>query len=358
MSRLRWGILSTADIAREEGHPGHAARRRAEVVAIASRDAGRAGARRRRRSGIPRAHGSYEALLADPDVDAVYIPLPEPPPRRVDDRRGRGRQARPVREAAGHDRGRRPARWSTPARRPGVHLMEAFMYRHHPSWVAVRELVASGRIGRLRAGPELVLVLQRRPGQHPEHPRRRRRRAVSTSAATRSTCRGCCSAPSRRTSRRRVRRDPATGVDVLTSAILEFDDGHRDVHLLDRTETDQRVHIYGDRGPDLDRHPVQHPARPADPRVRDRRRRSAGGARRPRSSTFDDRPTRTRPRREAFAAAVLDGTPDPGAAGGRRRQPAGHRGDLRRGGARIGGAARRVELDPAIHREVADTMSR
>ena len=60
----------------EEGHPGHAASaERSEVVAIASRDAARAQAVAGE-LGIPRAHGSYEALLADPDVDAVYIPLP------------------------------------------------------------------------------------------------------------------------------------------------------------------------------------------------------------------------------------------------------------------------------------------
>ena len=75
MTELRWGILSTADIAREKVIPGIQQARRCEVVAIASRDAAP------RPSvadelGIPTAHGSYEALLADPDVDAVYIPLP------------------------------------------------------------------------------------------------------------------------------------------------------------------------------------------------------------------------------------------------------------------------------------------
>ena len=100
MTTLRWGILSTADIAPKKVIPG--IRRR---PAARSSRSPRATARTARavaaELGIPRAHGSYEALLADPDVDAVYIPLPEPPPRRVDDRRRPGRQARPVREAAG-----------------------------------------------------------------------------------------------------------------------------------------------------------------------------------------------------------------------------------------------------------------
>ena len=87
---LRWGILSTADIGAEKVIPGMRKAARSEVVAIASRDGGRARGRRGPSSASRRAHGSYEALLADPDVDAVYIPLPEPPARRVDDRRGRG----------------------------------------------------------------------------------------------------------------------------------------------------------------------------------------------------------------------------------------------------------------------------
>src|SRR5437867_10509753 len=75
--RLRWGVLSTANIALEKWIPGvrRAPEQRGEIVAIASRDADNAG-RVAADLGIPQAHGSYEALLADPDVDAVYIPLP------------------------------------------------------------------------------------------------------------------------------------------------------------------------------------------------------------------------------------------------------------------------------------------
>src|SRR5215204_2053549 len=73
--RLRWGVLSTADIAVQKVIPGIGRSARGEVVAIASRDRDRAG-RVARALGIARAHGSYEALLADDAVDAVYIPLP------------------------------------------------------------------------------------------------------------------------------------------------------------------------------------------------------------------------------------------------------------------------------------------
>ena len=75
MTTLRWGVLSTANIATEKVIPGIRRAARCEIVAIASRD-GATAARVAERLEIPRSHGSYEALLADPDVDAVYIPLP------------------------------------------------------------------------------------------------------------------------------------------------------------------------------------------------------------------------------------------------------------------------------------------
>ena len=115
----------------------------------------------------------------------------------------------------------------------GVHLMEAFMYRHHPSWVAAVELVRAGRIGTLRGGPELVLVLQRRPEPTSATSWRPAAGPCTTSAATTSACRGSCSTPSRRGPGERSPATPATGTDVLTSAILRFEDRRRHVHLLD-----------------------------------------------------------------------------------------------------------------------------
>ena len=112
---------------------------------------------------------------------------------------------------------------------------------------------------------------------------------------------------------RRRQRDPATGVDILTSAILGFARRHGDVHLFDPgRRPDQRVaRLRRPRAGSVDRHPVQHPARPADASITV----TAGGDppvapghRGPRPS---DRPTRTPSRRSAFAAAILDGPPTP-----------------------------------------------
>ncbi|MEO7664554.1 MAG: Gfo/Idh/MocA family oxidoreductase, partial [Candidatus Limnocylindrales bacterium] len=149
MNELRWGILSTADIARTKVIPGIRGADRCRIVAIASRDLARAQAAAAE-AGIPTVHGSYEALLADPDVDAVYIPLPN---------HLHAEWAIAAARAGKHVLCEKPLamtaadaqRMVDVAEAEGVRLMEAFMYRLHPSWVAVVDLVRSGRIGRLVA---------------------------------------------------------------------------------------------------------------------------------------------------------------------------------------------------------------
>ena len=145
---VRWGILSTARINRLV-LPAMAASELVELVAVASRDSGRA-VEYAREHGIPRAHGSYEELLADDDVEAVYVPLPNG--LHVD------WSVRAL-EAGKHVLCEKPLDWRPEqverafgvAEREGRILMEAFMYRHHPQTRRVAELVASGAIGELRA---------------------------------------------------------------------------------------------------------------------------------------------------------------------------------------------------------------
>ncbi|HEX7084651.1 MAG TPA: Gfo/Idh/MocA family oxidoreductase [Gaiellaceae bacterium] len=144
---VRWGIVSTADINRKV-IPGAQASDKVDLVAVASRTQERADAYAREWS-IPRAYGSYEALLADPEIEAVYISLPntlhvewtvraleagkhvlceKPLSRHPDD------------AAAAFDAAERSRRL----------LMEAFMYRHNPQTRRLVELVAGGAIGELR----------------------------------------------------------------------------------------------------------------------------------------------------------------------------------------------------------------
>ena len=174
---LRWGVLSTANIARKKVIPGL---RKADALRGRGDRVARRGARRARVAdelGIPTRPRLVRGAARRSRRRRRLHPAAEPPPCRVDDRRRPCRQARPVREAAGHDRGRRRAdgRGLRGRRRPpdgGVHVSP-------PSVVGGRARGRGVRPDRAAARrPELVLVLQRRPGEHPEPARGRRRRAV------------------------------------------------------------------------------------------------------------------------------------------------------------------------------------
>jgi predicted dehydrogenase len=129
----------------------------------------------------------------------------------------------------------------------GVKLMEAFMYRLHPSWIAVCELVASGRIGHLTAVQSWFSYFNNDPTDI------RNITEVGGGALLDIGCycvnlsRMLFDAEPTRVEGS-VRRDPAMGVDVLTSAILEFDAGVASFACSTRSERDQRAHIYGDEG--------------------------------------------------------------------------------------------------------------
>jgi xylose dehydrogenase (NAD/NADP) len=144
---VKWGIISTADINRKV-IPGAHASPKVELIAVASREQGRADEYARTWE-IERAFGSYDALLADPDVEAVYISLPNTmhcewsvkaleAGKHVLCEKPMSRHADEV--AAAFD----------VAERTGLHLSEAFMYRHNPQTAKAKELVEQGAIGELR----------------------------------------------------------------------------------------------------------------------------------------------------------------------------------------------------------------
>ena len=144
---VKWGIVSTADINRKV-IPGAQASDKVELIAVASRDGGRA-ERYAEEWGIERAYGSYDALLEDPDVEAVYISLPntmhcEWSIRAVE----AGKHVLCEKPMSRHAQDVEAA--FDAAERAGRLLMEAFMYRHNPQTHRLRELVADGAIGDLR----------------------------------------------------------------------------------------------------------------------------------------------------------------------------------------------------------------
>ncbi|MEY8828239.1 Gfo/Idh/MocA family protein [Sedimentitalea sp. XS_ASV28] len=149
MTNLSWGILGTAGIARKAMLPALQSAEGCRVVAIASRDAARAQAFARDFD-IPRYHASYEALLASPEIDAVYIPLPNHlhVPLTLQALR-----------AGKHVLCEKPLaltladaeQVAETARQADRFVAEAFMTHHHPQWTSARKLVRAGRIGHLTA---------------------------------------------------------------------------------------------------------------------------------------------------------------------------------------------------------------
>jgi len=149
MTKIRWGVLSTAKIGTEKVIPAMQQTEFCDIVAIASRNLGRA-KHAADRLQIAKSYGSYEALLADPDIDAIYNPLPNHLHVPVSIQ---------ALEAGKHVLCEKPIGLSSDEgqqlvdsgkKHPRLKLMEAFMYRHHPQWQRARQWVDAGRIGELR----------------------------------------------------------------------------------------------------------------------------------------------------------------------------------------------------------------
>lgn len=149
MNKVRWGQISTATIGTIKVLPGMKKSEHAELVGISSRDLASAEAAARA-LGIPKAYGSYQEMLQDPEIDAVYNPLPNHlhVPWSIK-----------ALEAGKHVLCEKPIALSATEaqtlldaskRFPHLKIMEAFMYRHHPQWKRAQELVDAGKIGELR----------------------------------------------------------------------------------------------------------------------------------------------------------------------------------------------------------------
>jgi predicted dehydrogenase len=242
---VRWGVLGTADIARTKVIPAIQRAANCEVLAIASRDDDRA-AGIAQSLGIGRSYGSYAALLDDPDVTAVYIPLPNSE---------HAEWALRAAAAGKHVLCEKPLAMSaaeaativTGCRDAGVVLMEAFMYRLHPLWTTVRELVAAGRIGDLQAVQAFFSYSNDDPANI---------RNIATLGGGALMDIGCYPINVARMMFgaeptgvwAAMRRDRRFGTDVLTSAVLAFDDRQATFTCSTLLQDEQRVHLIGTEG--------------------------------------------------------------------------------------------------------------
>ena len=149
MNKIRWGILSTAKIGREKVIPAMQNGNYCSIDAIASRDKEQAAAVAAA-LGIPKSYSSYEALLNDEDIDAVYIPLPNhlhvPWAIKALEANKHVLCEKPIGLSADEAKQLQLAA----SQKPGLKVMEAFMYRFHPQWQHAKKMVQDGAIGKLK----------------------------------------------------------------------------------------------------------------------------------------------------------------------------------------------------------------
>ncbi len=247
MSRtVAWGVLSTAKIGVEKVIPAMQQGALSRIVAVASRDGERA------RSaadnlGIARSYGSYEELLADPEIEAIYNPLPNHlhVPWSVK-----------AMEAGKHVLCEKPialnakqAEELIEAReRTGRQVLEAFMVRHHPQWRRARELARSGQIGEVRAIHCAFSYYLVDPANVRNQAEIGGGGLFDIGCYAISTARFIFGAEPERVVAL-IDRDPEFRTDRLTSGLVEFP---RDRHLAFTCSTQlvphQRVQIFGTKG--------------------------------------------------------------------------------------------------------------
>lgn len=246
MSKLRWGVLSTAKIGTEKVIPAMQRGDHCSVVAIASRDLSKAQAVAKR-LGIPTPYGSYEALLADPDVDAIYNPLPNhlhvPLSIAALEAGKHVLCEKPIGLTA--DEGQQLV--DAGRRHPRLKLMEAFMYRHHPQWQRARQIVSGGGIGKLVTIQTVFSYFNADGGNI--------RNQVELGGGGLPDI-GCyCVSLARFIFQAEPNRvvglveyDPSFEVDRLASGILEFDGGTSTFTCSTQLVPYQRVNIFGTTG--------------------------------------------------------------------------------------------------------------
>ncbi len=242
---LRWGVLSTAAIGLKQVIPAMQRGQFSSICAIASRDLAKA-RQAANDLGIPAAYGSYEELLADPQIDAIYNPLPNQlhVPWTI-------RAA----EAGKHVLCEKPLSLTVAEAetllavraRTGVKIGEAFMVNCHPQWLRLRELLDQRRIGELRSIAGFFSYFNTDPANI-------RNRAECGGGALLDI--GCYLIHASRYAFRQeptrvvatIDRDPQLHTDRLTSAILDFPGGQSIFTCGTQLVPYQRIHFLGDRG--------------------------------------------------------------------------------------------------------------
>lgn len=245
MQKVKWGVLGVARIATVKVIPAMQRGGLCEIAAIASRHLARA-EDAARKLGIAKAYGSYDELLADPAIEAVYIPLPNhlhvPLSIRAAEAGKHILCEKPIAMSASEARELLAVRSRT-----GVLVGEAFMVQVHPQWQRTVELIRAGRIGKL-------LAARASYGYHNPSPENIRNILAYGGGGLMDI--GCYPVKisrmvfgeePRRVSATMV-RDPQFGTDVLTSAVMEFPSGQSVFTCGTQEVPNQSMEFIGSKG--------------------------------------------------------------------------------------------------------------
>ncbi|MBL0934622.1 MAG: Gfo/Idh/MocA family oxidoreductase [Rhizobiaceae bacterium] len=272
---FRWGVLSTAKIARDHVIPAILESENGVLAAIASRDAARARALADR-FGAPHAFGSYEALLASDTVDGVYIPLPTS---------DHVEWAIKAADAGKHVLVEKPLALKAidiqpvidARNRNRVAISEAFMVFYHPQWAKVRDLIAGGAIGRLRHVQGAFSYFNRDPDNMRNRPELGGGALPDIGVYPVVTTRIATGGEPKRV-RATIERDPDFGTDIYASVSADFGTFDLSFYCSTQMALRQEMAFHGEEGfiqvqapfnaGDFDHHRIElHDQRRAEARV-------------------------------------------------------------------------------------------
>ncbi len=241
--KIKWGILSTASIAVEHVIPAMLKCTHCDIVAIASRSANKA-KEAASKFNIPTSYDSYEQLLDDKNVEAVYIPLPN---------NMHVPWAIKALNAGKHVLLEKPvALTSSEAeillaeakKHPELKIMEAFMYRFHPQWVKVKELLAEGAIGKLKTIQTSFSFFENSPDSIVNNKEMGGGSLMDIGCYPISLSRYLFESEPKSVSAA-IEYDPIFKTDILASGVMEFEDGSSTFFSATQIAEGQGVKIFG-----------------------------------------------------------------------------------------------------------------
>ncbi len=244
--KIKWGIISTANIGTQQVIPAMQSGELCDIIAIASRNLESA-TNAAKELGIAKAYGSYEELLEDPEIQAIYNPLPN---------HLHTEWTIKAMQAGKHVLCEKPIGLNAADAQhlidetnhyPDIKVMEAFMYRFHPQWTTVRTWIQEGKIGELKNVQSYFSYFNNNPDNIRNMPDIGGGALMDIGCYCISFARYIFgSLPTRALGH--IERDPTMKTDRLTSGILDFENGTSSFMCSTQLANYQRVQIFGTTG--------------------------------------------------------------------------------------------------------------